>query len=68
MSEGGYFGDIDIIFRRARKLSVIALEDSDFLTLSKKMFEAMIMQEFPDVYEEMYLVAYEREKRIKKSK
>lgn len=35
MIEGGYFGDIDIIVRRPRLYTVIATEDTDFLTLSK---------------------------------
>ena len=35
MSEGGYFGEIDIIKRRPRHYTVIAAVDSEFLTLSK---------------------------------
>ena len=35
MIEGGYFGDIDIMFRRLRSFTVIASVDSCFLTLSK---------------------------------
>jgi hyperpolarization activated cyclic nucleotide-gated potassium channel 1 len=35
MIQGGYFGDIDIILRRPRQYTVIAVEESDFLTLSR---------------------------------
>jgi Cyclic nucleotide-binding domain len=31
MVEGGYFGDLDIIFRRKRRYSMISTTDSDFL-------------------------------------
>ena len=53
MVEGGYFGEIDIIVRRPRLYTVIATEESHFLTLTKKIFEEVIIKEFPDVYEEM---------------
>ena len=68
MIAGGYFGDIDIIVRRSRNYTVISLEDSDFLTLSKQIFEEVIINDYPEVYEEMQQVAYEREKRIKTAK
>ena len=68
MIEGCYFGDIDIIFRRKRKYSVISSEDSDFLTLSKQIFEDIIIRDYPEIHEEMSVVAYEREKRIKEAR
>ena len=68
MIEGCYFGDIDIIFKRKRKFSVISAADSDFLTLSKYIFEDVIVKDYPEIYEEMTMVAYEREKRIKEAK
>lgn len=53
MIEGGYFGDIDIIVRRPRNYTVLATEDSDFLTLSKQIFEEVVINDYPEVYEEM---------------
>lgn len=32
--------------------------------MSKQIFEEVIINEYPEVYEEMTLVAFEREKRI----
>ncbi len=64
MIEGGYFGDLDVIFRRKRRYSIIATIDSDFLTMTKQIFEDVIIKEYPEVYEEMTLIAIEREKRI----
>lgn len=68
MIDGAYFGEIDIIFRRLRKFTVIASTESEFLTLSKQIFEDTIVKEFPEVYEEMTMLAYERDKRIKIAK
>ncbi|CDW72811.1 cation channel family protein [Stylonychia lemnae] len=68
MIEGCYFGDIDIIFKRKRKYTVISAVDSDFLTFSKTIFEDIIQKDYPEIYEEMTIVAYEREKRIKDAK
>lgn len=68
MIEGGYFGEMDIIFRRSRTFTVIASTDTDFLTLSRQIFDEVIVKDFPDIYEEMQMVAYEREKRIKTAK
>jgi len=68
MIQGGYFGDVDIIFRRIRSLTARSNVDTDFLTLTKQIFEEVIVQDYPEVYQEMYLVAYERAKRIKVAK
>ena len=68
MIQGCYFGDIDIIFKRKRKCSVISAVDSDFLTLSKQIFEDIIIKDYPEIYEEMTMVAYEREKRIREAR
>lgn len=50
MNAGGYFGDVDIIVRRPRLYTVIATEDSEFLTMSKQTFEEVIIKEYPEVY------------------
>jgi len=68
MIEGGYFGEIEIIFRRPRTLTVRSLVDTHFLTLSKQIFDDVIVMDYPEVYQEMYLLAYERAKRIKRAK
>ena len=68
MIEGCYFGDIDIIFKRKRKFTVISAVDSDFLTLNKQIFEDIIQKDFPEIFEEMTIVALEREKRIREAK
>lgn len=64
MVEGGYFGDLDIIFKRKRRYSMISTVDSDFLYLSKQLFDDVIIKEYPEVYEEMILVGVEREKKV----
>lgn len=35
MIEGGYFGELDIIFKRKRRYSMISTIDSDFLQMTK---------------------------------
>ncbi len=64
MIEGGYFGDLDIIFKRKRRYTMISTSESDFLIMTKQIFEEIVIKEYPEVYEEMTLVAFEREKRI----
>ncbi len=64
MIEGGYFGDMDIILKRKRRYTMLAAEESDFLLMTKQIFEEIVMNEYPEVYEEMTLVACERDKRI----
>ena len=68
MVEGGYFGDLDIVFGRKRRYSMLSTVDSDFLIMTKQILEDIIVKEYPEVYEEMSLVAIEREKRIKAAK
>jgi CRP-like cAMP-binding protein len=57
MIEGGYFGDLDIIFKRKRRYSMLSITQSDFVILTKQIFEEIIIKEYPEVYEEMTLVA-----------
>ena len=68
MIEGGYFGDMDIIFKRKRRYSMLSTTNSDFLTMTKSIFEDVITRDYPEVYEEMTLIAVEREKKIQKAK
>ena len=48
--------------------TVISAVDSDFLTLNKQIFEDIIQKDFPEIFEEMTIVALEREKRIREAK
>jgi CRP-like cAMP-binding protein len=68
MIEGGYFGDMDIIFQRKRRYTMISTVDSDFLIMTKQILEDIIVKEYPEVYEEMQLVALERDRRVKAAK
>lgn len=68
MVEGGYFGDLDVIFKRKRKRTMLATEQCDFLIMTKQIFEEIIIKEYPEVHEEMTLVAIERENRIRLAK
>jgi hypothetical protein len=68
MIEGGYFGDLDIILKRKRKFTMVAHFESEFLIMTKLILEEIIIKEYPEVYEEMTLVAFEREKRIMAAK
>lgn len=68
MIEGGYFGDLDIIFKRKRRYSMLSISQSDFLTMTKSIFEDIIIKEYPEVYEEMTLIAVERKKKIQSAK
>ena len=68
MMEGGYFGDLDIVFKRKRRYSMISTMESDFLSMTKQIFEDVIVKDYPEVYEEMTLIATERERRIQAAK
>ncbi len=68
MTAGGYFGDIDIIYKRQRTFTVRSHVDTDFLTLSKQIFEDVLVVEYPEVFQEMAVIAFEREKRIRLAK
>lgn len=64
MVEGGYFGDMDIIFKRKRSFSMLSIVNSDFLTMTKQIFDDVIVKEYPEIYEEMTLVACERQQKV----
>ena len=38
------------------------------MTLNKQIFEDIIQKDFPEIFEEMTIVALEREKRIREAK
>ncbi len=64
MVKGSYFGEGDILFQRKRLQTAHALVDSHALTLSKQMFESLVVPEYPEIVEEMRKVARERDKRF----
>lgn len=68
MIEGGYFGDLDIIFKRKRRCSMLATVQSDFVLMTKQIFEDIIIGLYPEIYEEMTLIAVERQIKIQQAK
>ena len=68
MLKGTYFGEADILAQRRRQYTVRALVDSHILTLSKQIFETLVMPEYPEIIEEMRKVANERDQRFADSK
>lgn len=54
---GSYFGEIEIIFKVKRLFTTLAAEDSELLTISKQAYEAVIINEFPEVHEELKYIA-----------
>ena len=64
MIVGSYFGEIEVIRCIPRLFSVKAAVKTDFLTLSKQIFETYVVEDFPDIYEEMEKVAILRQEKI----
>lgn len=64
MLTGAYFGEIEIINKTPRRFTTCAAVATDFLTLSKQIFETYIIEEYPEIVMEMQDIAIEREKRI----
>ena len=60
MLNGSYFGEIEIMNKCVRLHTTMAVEDSEFLTLSKPIFESFIKEEYGDIYTEMEDVAGKR--------
>lgn len=61
MTNGSYFGEVDIIFRRKRVYDLITSSDCDLYILSRTEFENIVMNEYPHIYHEMKLLAIKRE-------
>lgn len=59
--EGSMFGEQDIIFRRHRKDTYIAEISCYLFKYDKEDFNS-IMDQFQEIYAEVYKIAYEREK------
>lgn len=63
MTNGSYFGEVDIIFRRKRVYDLVTAMDCDFYILSRTEFENIVMNEYPHIYQEMKQLAFKREER-----
>jgi CRP-like cAMP-binding protein len=69
MVKGSYFGEIDIILKQKRAHTVIAGEACDSLTLSKQIYENVIIKEYPEIDEEIKYIAHLRiEKNLQSEK
>ena len=64
MIMGSYFGEIEVIRSCPRLFSVKASVDSDFLMLTKQIFELYLVDDYPEIYEEMEKVAILRQEKI----
>lgn len=54
---GSYFGEIEIIFKTKRYHTTVAAENSELLTLSKQIYESIIMKDFYEIHEEIKFIA-----------
>ena len=54
---GSYFGEIEIIFKTKRYHTTIAAESSELLTLSKQIYESIIVKDFYEIHEEVKFIA-----------
>ncbi|CAG9313056.1 unnamed protein product [Blepharisma stoltei] len=57
---GGYFGDIEVVSRITRKYAALAVRDSELLIMGKALIN-IIMDEYPHIWDEIVLVAAERD-------
>lgn len=63
MTNGSYFGEVDIIFRRKRVYFLATASDCDLYLLSRTEFENIVMNEYPHIFQEMKALAVKREER-----
>ncbi len=54
---GSYFGEIEIIFKHKRTFSVVAAESCELLSLTKQIYENLIVKEYPEINKELGKVA-----------
>lgn len=54
---GSYFGEVEIIYKLRRLHTTVAAEETDLLTISKQVYEAIIITNYPEIYEEMKYIA-----------
>jgi CRP-like cAMP-binding protein len=61
MTNGAYFGDLDVIFRRRRNCVCKAISKCDAFLLSKTDFENVLRSEYPHIYKDLRGLAYHKE-------
>jgi CRP-like cAMP-binding protein len=61
MTNGAYFGDLDVIFRRRRNCCVKAVSKCDAFLLSKTDFDNVLRSEYPHIYKDLRGLAYHKE-------
>lgn len=54
---GSYFGEIEIIYKTKRYHTTVAAESSELLTLSKQIYESIIVKDFFEIHEELKFIA-----------
>jgi hypothetical protein len=63
MTNGSYFGEVDIIFRRKRVYDLVTTTDCDLYILSRTEFENIVMNEYPHIFKELHNLAIKREEK-----
>ena len=63
MTNGSYFGEVDIIFRRKRMHDLITATDCEFYILSRTEFENIVMNEYPHIFISLRQLAFNREEK-----
>jgi hyperpolarization activated cyclic nucleotide-gated potassium channel 1 len=67
ITEGYYFGEVDLLFGETRKFSIMSENDCELLTLRKKEFFKIFFHEFRDIGSEIYNHALKRKLRALKA-
>jgi hypothetical protein len=65
MSKGCYFGEIDVLNKQRRGYTVVSCELSDTLTLTKQIYEGVIVKEYPEIDAELRYTALMRMGKLK---
>jgi CRP-like cAMP-binding protein len=67
MVKGTYFGEIDIIEKQRRGYTVIATEICDTVTLTKQIYENVIVKEYPEIDAELRYTSILRISKLKEA-
>lgn len=62
MTGGAFFGDSDIIERRSRLCTAQAISDCHLYVLNRTDFESVVVDEFPDLFNELKALGRKRDK------
>jgi CRP-like cAMP-binding protein len=63
ISQGYYFGEIELLFEEIRKYSYMAETDCILLTITKQNFQRIFFDEFRDIGNQLYHDAFRRKLR-----